>query len=217
LPRAIDVVTARCPLCQTDFDVAGQAETPRPPPRPSAVSRANTPRAPEPSPFDFEREPDPLDREDRQAIAWAATWLRAAGLIGLAHSLVCWCGTFAYLGPHEHAAVGYCVGYVFNILVSLVVHNGARALTARRDRVRAWLAAYAAVLAAILEALFAAPTLLAFLHVATGLRRRLPGEDNLMIFLILVLHLVLVILYLTAGIKTMLALQRPGVRRAMSR
>jgi hypothetical protein len=219
LPRAIDVVTAQCPLCQTTFDVARQTEQPprSTPLRPSVV-RVDTASAKAPSPFDFERPSDPLDDDTRKAMASAASWLRWAGLLGLAHSLVCWCGTFASLdnSPYQFLLAGYCVGYVLNILVSLVVHNGARALTRRRDPFSARLSAVAAFLAALLEALFAAPTLLAFLEVVTRVRRR-PGEDALLLLVFLGMHLVVFALYLTAGVKTILALQRPGVRRAFSR
>jgi hypothetical protein len=221
LPEAVDVATAQCPLCGTTF---AAAEHIQPPPRPAPQGAPAAPlrrRAAEPdvsSPFDFEREADPLDRDDRLALASAASWLKAAGITGLLHSLLCWCGTLGPAGDaHEILFIGYCLGYPIHLIVSLLVFNGARALTSRRSLGSARLAVVMTYLAVVLQVFFALPGFLTLLDSLTSPRGRLSGGHEPFIVLMLIVQLLVIALFLTAGVKTMLALNRPGVQQAFRR
>jgi LSD1 subclass zinc finger protein len=208
LPEHAEFATARCPLCQTDFDVPASA----PPPAPSlapAVFRADTASAGQPSPFHFPEEPGAaLPAGDRKALASAANWLKVAGCLGVSHSVLCWCGTVVPLEGMRGAVAGCCLAYVLQFVACALVFRGGREMASFRGIGYARTAVRMAFLAALLEVLFALPLLLFMLE-------RHWGGDRDLILCLAGLRVLLVALLLTAAIKTTLALQRPGVRRAL--
>ncbi len=215
LPEHADIRTARCPLCQTTFDVADRAPPPPPVPRGPApgAPEVDTASAGESAPFDFnEAVPHPLAGDDRRALASAGSWLQAAGMVGLAHSLFCWCGSVIPLEGTEGLVAGCCFGYVLQIVASALVYRGGRELTTQQSIGFARTAVAMAFLAVVLELLFAIPLVLFTLE-----RGRVDSDDVALLVLVAGLRVVLIALFLTAGARAMLALRRPGVRRAFSR
>jgi hypothetical protein len=216
LPEAIEVVTAQCPLCQTTFDAAAHVEQPRrPPPAPMPpIVRATTESIPVPTPSDFERDAAALPPADGKAVDSAAGWLRWAGLTGMLHTLLCWCGTFGNLFGQE-ALSCFCIGYLGHLVISAIVYHGASALSARRSLGTARSAAILCFVAVLFQLVFSIPP---FLNLISFVGSMPAGEEKvIMLGSVLLLHLLLVSLFLTAGIKTMLALDRPGVRRVLPR
>jgi phage FluMu protein Com len=223
LPESSDIVTAKCPLCQTAFPVVDRVESPpRPRPTTAPVARAVLrEQTPGPLPFDLEPgRPDSLGRDNRKALGAASSWCKAAGFVGLLHTILCWCGTFGNVSNDTFVA-GYCIGHLLQIAVSVLVYRGASALTARRSFGTAQLAGLMAFVAVVFEVLFAIPLVVTLgdaLDRSSSSRGRTgPGEEVPICLFLLALQLVVVALFLMAGVKTLLALNRPGVRQGFPR
>ena len=217
LPEAIDVVTAQCPLCQTTFDATAQLSPPRAVPLATPLARpVRTGEEAPPVPFEFDRAaPDPLLGDNRRALASASGWLKAAGLAGLFHSMLCWCGSFATLGHRvgDSLPAACCMGYILQLVACLLVYNGSAALGTRWSGGTARRAGVACFVGVFLESAFLFLPVAALIEVFSTPKH---PEAFLLVFVV-ALRLGLIALFLTAGIKTMLVLQRPGVRQAFPR
>lgn len=211
LPEAADIVTAQCPLCATTFEVPSRAEPP--------LSRMPMPRAspvdvpPAPSPFRFDEESDDLPpRNDREAVRSASAWMRAAGVTGLGHLFFCACVSFAFINESEALVFAYCGSYVFQLVASLLVYNGASALQRRSSAGYVWTTAVLALALAALSLLLAAPV---FLRAAESARRQ--NEDVFIVGIAGLLNLAVIVTFLVAGLKTILVMLRDPVRRGFDR
>jgi LSD1 subclass zinc finger protein len=216
LPESADISTAKCPLCQTTFDV------PREPPR-SAPPAADVIRPigravphPEPSVPRFEDRDDLLPRADRLAVASACAWMKGAGILGAVHLFFCGCVSFAFLGGEEAAVFVYCTSYVFQLVASIVVYNGATALHRRTSPGWVMTAGVVAVILGVLSLLLALPVFAGALH-QMELPRRRNAEDAILVGVALLLNLAVIVSFLVAGVKALRVLRRPGVRRGFLR
>jgi hypothetical protein len=214
LPEHADISTACCPLCQTTFDVADVAAAPpRPVARATPVSpRVDTSAVGGPSPLDFDGPGQRLSHEDRKALSTAGYLLQGAGVLGILHSLFCWCGTIIPMEGAEALVAGCCFVYVLQVVASAYVYRGGRELLTFQQTGHARTAVIVAFLAVGLEMVFAVPPLAFIRH-----KQWSDGEELLIVLFIAGLRILLVALFLTAAIKTSMALNRPGVRQALPR
>src|SRR5262245_42165943 len=161
LPESADIESAQCPLCRTAFEVPARA-APALPPVPRANVREIGSPASSPSPFEFDEDHQALTPAgDRRAVHSACTWMRAAGVVGLAHLFFCACVSFALIGPREYLVVAYCGSYLFQFFASLIVYRGATALQDRTSSAAVYLAGVLALVMSALTVLLASPVFFA--------------------------------------------------------
>jgi hypothetical protein len=218
LPESADIASARCPLCQTAFEVPSRAAPPLPLPSvPRAVVRQTDAgqAAPRP-PFDFDDDQQDLPpAPDRRAVQSACKWMKGAGLTGLSHLFFCACVSFAFVNFNEALVLTYCGSYVFQLFASLMVYNGANALHRRTSAGWVYIAAVLALVLSALTLLLALPVLSAAID-GVG-RRGMAGEDLLILIVAGLLNLAVILSFLIAGVKAILAVRRESVRRGFQR
>jgi len=226
LPEASGVTTVQCPLCRHVFAVPPRAP-PAPPKRPSLL-QVDPSSAPAPPTYDLHAATaEPLlPAADRRAVASAAGWLRAAGILGATHLFCCSCVSFAFLPPADRQpterdfllTVAYVVGYLFQGVASLIVYQAARALEWRGSR---WLVRTGGVLGVVMGLLALLMAVPVFLEAAGHLdpqRPRAPSEVDLVVMLLgLLLDVALVVCFLVGGVKALTVLTRPAVLRGVQR
>jgi hypothetical protein len=135
--------------------------------------------------------------------------MKGASVVGIVHLFFCGCVSVAYVGEREALLYTYCGSYLFQILASFVVYTGGNSLQQRTALGWVRWAAIIALVNSALALLLALPLLVR----ALGRRHDPTGDDAFFLGVILLLNGAVVVSFLVAGVKALLALRRPGVRR----
>jgi hypothetical protein len=217
---------ARCPLCHTTFPTASPQSldpaTSYLPPIPLTMPTSQArPETKEPTPFDFEEpnESESLSRPDRHALRSASNWLKAHAGIGIVHMFTCGCVNVLAFGALT--GVGgelYLTGAILDVLLRLVAFGviaaGADSMERRRSRA---LATTAAVLAPLMGVYLLVPAFLLLTTVGGRGRSSLTAEETILpACFSLLLTILVAVLGVVGGIRSLVLLNKPEVLRAFS-
>jgi hypothetical protein len=223
LPEASDAATAKCPLCGRVFDVPARAPPASPglPSPPSGIQIDPSPLPPAIHHFQDDHQEPFLPAADQRAVDSAAGWLRAAGMLGALHLIFCDCFSACLAVSQSNESVVLLLffsAWLFEGAISLTAYNAAGSLDVLRSRSLVRAAGVLCLVMVLLEALMAAPVVLALAEAAgAGARNRFALGNCVALAVFLLFDVTLILAFLVAGFKALDAQSRPDVRARFER